>query len=166
MRLFLSLVFGALLGATAVLVYLTVDTDFDPGNHDGGGGVGNIRVEFDRDALEALIAQQLSEIDGLPDERSVSVLVREEGLVDVDLAVGAGDLGVTGTVVLNPEVVEGRLAIEVVEARVGDLPAPDAFVAPLEAAIAASFAGVADGLEYRLVAIITRDGVLAFEIAV
>lgn len=165
MRLFLSLLFGALLGATAVLVYFTVDTDFDPGTPDDGG-VGNVRLEFDREALEILIAEQIDEVESIPGQPAVAVVVREEGLVDIELGVGAGSVGVGGTVVVNPEVVEGRLALEVVEARVGTLPAPEALIPPLEEALARAIENIGDGREYELVAIITRDGILAFEVEI
>lgn len=165
MRLFLSIAFGALIGAVAVLVYLTVDTDFDPDDPDDGG-VGNVRLEFDNDALEILVRRELAKIDEIPADPSVNVLVRDDGYVDVVLGLGAGGLGVAGTIVVNPEVVEGRLALEVVEARFGEFRAPDAFVPLLEEALVRSMDGVAEGVEYRLVAIITRAGVLAFEIAI
>lgn len=165
MRPFLSLLFGVLLGATAVLVYFTVDTDFDPDTPDDGG-VGNVRLEFHREALEILIAEQLQGVEGVPGDPSVAVVVREEGLLEIELGVGAGSVGVRGTVVVNPEVVEGRLVLEVVEARVGQLPAPEAVVPRLEEALGRAIANIGDGREYRLVAIITRDGVLAFEVEI
>jgi len=164
-RLFLAIAFGALIGAVAVLVYLTVDTDFDPDDPDDGG-VGNVRVEFDHDALEVLVLREIGKLEGVPADPAVNVLVRDDGYVDVELGLGTGGLGVAGTIVVNPEVADGRLALEVVEARFGEFSAPDTFVPLLEDALVRSMEGAAEGLEYRLVAIITRDGVLAFEIAI
>ncbi|MGK2966096.1 MAG: hypothetical protein ACSLFM_10900 [Tepidiformaceae bacterium] len=163
MRLLLTLVFGAIVGAVGVLVFFMLDTEFEPDKPDQSGG-GNVRVSFDSDALELMILRELETIDDLPGERAVEVTVRDDGLIDVEIVAGTGGIGLKGTVVINPNVVDGRLALTVEEAKLGELPVPDAFVPLLEDTLARTLDSVADGFEYRLLAIITRDNILTLEI--
>ena len=165
MRSLFLLLLGALCGAVATVVLFTVDPNFDGTEADGAGG-GNVTLVLSEEALGTLIAHELPKLPAFGDEPVVSVTVGSNGIMVVDITVGGLGVGLRGSTSLNPEIEGGRLALEVVDARLGDLAVPEELAETLEVPLQQRLNTLAGGLEYRLTAIRTTDHQLTLEIEI
>jgi hypothetical protein len=163
MKSLLLLLLGALCGALATVLFFTIDPDFETDERDGAGG-GNARLSLDEDALASLITQQLPEVPGFETDTAVQVMIDPAGTINIDLAVGKLGVGLQSSVVINPNVVDGRLKLSIVEAKLGPLVVPEQFAAAIERALQRRLDALAEGFEYRLTSIATTDHRLTLEI--
>ena len=163
MRSLFMLMLGGVCGVIATVLLFTLDTTFDSDPDEAAGG-GNARLVFDEPGLEALIRSEIEALDGFGAINVVNVEVREEGLMVVELGAGAGGLAITGDLVLTPNIDDGRLRLDVVEARLGSLGVPDPLVRVIEERLTASLDNLDPGVDYTLVAITTTDRELSLEI--
>ena len=165
MKSLFMLLLGALCGAVATVVLFTVDPGFDGTEADGAGG-GNVSLSLNEEALATLIARELPALPGFGEDPQVSVIVGSNGIMVVDIVLGGLGVGLRGAITLNPEIEEGGLRLEVVEARLGELAVPDELAQVLEVPLQARLETLAGGFEYRLTAIRTTDHRLTLEIEI
>ncbi len=165
MRTLLLVILGGLAGVVVTVMFISVDTTFEGGGSDGPGG-GNVRIAFDESALATLIAAHLQAQDDFEADTTVAVTVHNNGLLDVAVGVGVAPVGVVTELVLDPGVAEGELAIELVEARVGSVSAPEELATIIEELLQEQITDVTRGFEYRLTAITTADRELTLVIAI
>jgi hypothetical protein len=163
MRSLFLLLLGAFSGAIATVLFFSFDTSFDS-DPDTSAGIGNARLVFEEPGLETIIRERLNQIDGLQDVSRVNVAIEEEGVIRVQLGVGKSQVGFTGEVVLDPNVVNGKLDIEVVKAGTGSLDLPEPIADILEQELQESLDSVDPGVDYRLVAITTTNHELTLEV--
>ncbi|MDZ7729156.1 MAG: hypothetical protein U5Q44_13700 [Dehalococcoidia bacterium] len=159
MRTLLLLILGGLAGVVATVMFISVDTTFEGGGSDGPGG-GNVRIAFltkSRASSTINSLLHLQEQDDFEADTTVAVTVHNNGLIDVAVGVGVAPVGVVTELVLDPGVVEGELAIELVDARVGGVSGPDELATIIEALLQEQIADVTRGFEYRLTAITTAN---------
>uniref|UniRef100_UPI002ADD465D hypothetical protein n=1 Tax=Tepidiforma sp. TaxID=2682230 RepID=UPI002ADD465D len=131
MRVLWVFVAGVLAGAMLMVLWLTLDPDWD-GRSGAVGGGGNITVVLDERALAAMVAAELPVLGGVSGSPAVDVDVLREGLVVVSILSGASGTGPRASVMLDPDVVEGRLRLRVGEGSLGGLGAPEVFAELLE----------------------------------
>jgi hypothetical protein len=163
MKPLLILLLGALCGSLATVLFFTIDPAFETDERDGAGG-GNARISLDEDALASLITQQLPQVPGFDPDTRVQVTIDASGVIRVDLAVGKLGVGVQSSIVINPNVVDGRLHLSVVEAKLAPLVAPDQLAHAIEAPLQKRLDALANGFAYRLTSIATTDRRLTLEI--
>lgn len=162
----LLLLFGALCGAVGTALFFTIDPSFETAGGDGAGG-GNARISLDEEALATLVEQQLTGIVGLPAGTAVTVVVEEAGLLQVNLVLpAAAGFGIRAGIVLDPEVVNGRLQFNIVEASLGRLAGPEAIAEGIAHPLRQRLEALSGGLDYRLTSIRTTDRRLTLEIAI
>ncbi|MFN8618540.1 MAG: LmeA family phospholipid-binding protein [Dehalococcoidia bacterium] len=164
MKSLFLLVLGALCGVLATVLFFTIDPTFDSSEADGAGG-GNVTLSLSEEALAALIARELPQ-PAFGDAPQVQTTVGANGLVKVDIVVGGLGVGLRSGITLNPNIVDGKLKLEVVEANLGELDVPEEIAARIEAPIQARLDSLAAGLDYRLTAIRTTEHRLTFEIQI
>jgi len=165
MKSLFLLVLGALCGVLATVLFFTIDPTFDSSEADGAGG-GNVTLSLSEEALAALIARELPEIPAFGDTPQVQTTVGANGLVKVDIVVGGLGVGLRSGITLNPNIVDGKLKLDVVEANLGELAVPEEIATLVEAPIQARLDSLANGLDYRLTAIRTTEHRLTFEIQI
>jgi hypothetical protein len=165
MRSLVLLLLGAGAGIVATVLFFTLDPSFDTDHRDGVGG-GNARLSLDESAVASLIERELADVPGFAEIGTVRITVREDGILEVRLGAGAASVVVAGTLFLNPGIVDGQLVVEVVEARLGHLPAPDILVAAIQQRLQQRLDALAGGFDYRVTAITTTDRRLTVEIAI
>lgn len=165
MKALFLLFLGALCGVLATVLFFTIDPTFDSTDADGAGG-GNVTLSLSEEALAALIARELPELPGFGESPQVQTTVGSNGLVKVDITVGGLGIGLRSGITLNPNIVDGKLKLEVVEANLGELAVPEEIAVAVERPIQARLDSLAQGLDYRLTAIRTTDHRLAFEIEI
>jgi len=165
MRVLIAFALGALAGAIGVVLWFTIDPDFEAQTEAVAGG-GNIAVAFDERALAAIIAEELATLPGVSARPVVEVEVQQEGLILVTFAIGSQGIGVRGSIRFDPNVADGRLRLDVVGASLGGLAAPEAVAALVEPPLQARLDEAAGSLPYRLVAIRTTDRRLTLDLAI
>jgi hypothetical protein len=165
MRTLLLLVLGGLCGVLGTVLFFSVDPNFDSNGADRAGG-GNVSLSLDEQALAAIIARELPAIPAFGEKPLVEVTVGTSGIIRVEMTVGTIGVGLRSSITLDPNIVEGRLQLDVVEAALGDVAAPQAIADLLEQPIQDRLDEVAGGLHYRLIAIRTTDRRLTLEIAI
>ncbi len=165
MKALFLLFLGALCGVLATVLFFTIDPTFDSTDADGAGG-GNVTLSLSEEALAALIARELPELPAFGESPQVQTTVGSNGLVKVDITVGGLGIGLRSGITLNPNIVDGKLKLEVVEANLGELAVPEEIAVAVERPIQARLDSLAQGLDYRLTAIRTTDHRLAFEIEI
>ncbi len=163
MRSLFMLLLGGVCGVIATVLLFTLDTSFDSDPDDGAGG-GNARLVFDEAGLEALIRSDILEVQELETITLVDVEVREEGVIVVQLGAGTGGVAITGDLVLDPNIDDGRLRLDVVEARLGSLGVPEPLAELIENQRGAALDNLDPAVDYRRGAITTRDRELTLEI--
>lgn len=163
MKALLILMLGALCGSLATVLFFTIDPAFETDERDAAGG-GNARISLDEDALATLITQQLPEVPGFEPDTRVQVTIDPAGVFKIDLAVGKLGVGIQSSIVINPNVVDGRLKLSVVEAKLGALVVPEEFAHSIEVPLQQRLDALANGLDYRLTSIATTDRRLTLEI--
>ncbi len=164
MRVLFAFGLGLLAGAVGVVLWFTVDPDFEARTEAVAGG-GNITVTFDERALAAIVARELAAIPGVGERPATDVEVLQEGLVAVRFGVGAWGVGTRASIHFDPEVADGRLVLRVARAMLGELTAPDSVAALIEPPLQRRLDDAAGGLPYRVVAIRTTDRRLALDLA-
>lgn len=165
MRSLFLLALGLAVGATATVLFFTLDPSFQAGTPDHVGG-GNARLSLDEDALSAIATQQLRGAFGFTRDAVVTADVRENNLLTFAVVIGAGVAGIRTSITVDPEIVDGRLKLQVVEANLGELAVPADVAALIEAPLQARLDALAGGLDYRLTSIITADNQLVLEVRV
>jgi hypothetical protein len=165
MKTFLMLLLGVSVGTIGTLMYFTIDIPYDSPGRDGPGG-GNARLSLDEDALASIIGDQISQFEAFGADTAVGVRVHTNGLIDVNIGIGVSPVGTTILLVLDPEVVDGRLEIVVAQAQVGGLIAPREIARVIEEQLRRQLDALAAGFDYRITAIITTDRRLTFEIQI
>ncbi len=165
MRTLLLLVLGGLCGVLGTVLFFSVDPSFDSNGADGAGG-GNVSLSLDEQALAAIIARELPAIPAFGEKPLVEVTVGTAGIIRVEMTVGTIGVGLRSSITLDPNIVEGRLQLDVVEAALGDVAAPQAIADLLEQPIQDRLDEMAGGLHYRLISIRTTDRRLTLEIAI
>lgn len=163
MRSLLTLVLGGFCGVIATVLFFSLDTTFESDPDDSAGG-GNARLVFDETGLEALIKKEIATLEGFADISRVDVTIEEEGIIRIELSVGGPQAGLSGDLIADPNVVDGRLQIDVVRAGVGGLGVPAAIAQLIEEKLQLSLDALDPDLEYRLVSITTTNHELALEL--
>ena len=165
MKSLLLLLLGGLCGAIATVLFFTVDTDFTGNEADGAGG-GNISLVLTEEALATLLASELPALPGFGDRPVVEVTVGSNGVVRADIVVGGLGVGFRSAITVNPNIVDGKLDLEVVDASLGELALPEQVRDALEAPLRERLDSLAGGLEYRVTSIRTTEHRLTIEIEV
>lgn len=165
MRSLFLLALGFVGGAVATVLFFTLDPTFDAGNPNNAGG-GNARLSLDEDALSTIATQQLRASLGLARDAVVTADVRENNLITFEVVAGARVAGIRTSITIDPEIVDGRLQLQVVEANLGELAIPGDVAAVLEAPLQARLDALAGNLDYRLTSITTADDRLTLEVEV
>lgn len=165
MKSLLLLVLGGLCGVLATVLFFTVDPTFQAADTDGAGG-GNVTLVLDERALAVIIAEQLPRIPAFGEKPHVEVTVGTAGIVKVEMTLGTLGVGLRSSITLDPNIVDGRLQLDVVEAALGEIAAPDMVADLIEEPIQARLDDLAGGLDYRLTSIRTTDRRLTLEIAI
>ena len=163
MRSLFMLAFGVVSGVIATVLLFSLDTTFDSDPDDGAAG-GNARLVFDEDGLAAIIRDDLPDLEGFASITLVDVEVRDEGVIVVELGAGGGGVGITGDIVLDPNIVDGRLEIEVIDTRLGPIGVPTPLAELIEEQLRAALDNLDPSIDYRLVAITTLDNQLTLEV--
>jgi hypothetical protein len=163
MRSLFMLVFGVVCGVIATVLLFSLDTTFDS-DPDGAAAGGNARLVFDEAGLAALIRDDLPDLEGFASITLVDVEIREEGVIVVELGAGGGGVGISGDLVLDPNIVNGRLDLEVVDARLGPIGVPTPLADLIEEQLSAALDNLDPEVDYRLVAITTTDRQLTLEV--
>lgn len=165
MRSLFLLMLGFVGGAVATVLFFTLDPTFDAGNPNDVGG-GNARLSLDEDALSAIATEQLRASLGFARDAVVTADVRENNLITFDVVVGARVGGIRTSITFDPEIVDGRLQLQVVEANLGQLAVPGEVAAVLAAPLQARLDALAGSLDYRLTSITTAGNRLTLEVEV
>lgn len=165
MKSLFLLLLGAVCGVLATVLYFTIDPTFDSPEADGAGG-GNVSLSLSEDALSSLIARELPQLPAFGDSPQVQTTVGANGLIKIDIIVGGLGVGLRSGVTVNPNIVDGKLKLEVVEASLGELAVPDEIAQVIEQPIQERLDSLARGAEYRLTAIRTTEHRLTLEIQI
>lgn len=165
MKSLLLLALGGLAGVLATVLFFTIDPTFETKEADGTGG-GGITLTLTEEALSRLIAGELSKLPVFGAIPQVETVVGSNGLIQVSIGVGGLGVGVRSSITVNPNIVDGRLHLEVVEARLGELAVPEEVAQLIERPIQGRLDGMADGLDYELTSIRTTDRRLSLEIQI
>lgn len=163
MKSLFILLLGALCGVLGTVLFFTLDPGFEGDSADGAGG-GNASITLDEEALATLIREQLPQIEGLDGETAVDVTIDPAGVLIVELTAGRLGVGVRSSATINPNIVDGRLQLDVVEARLGPVAVPDQLARLMEEPLQARLDALAAGLDYKLTSITTTDRRLTLEI--
>ena len=163
MRSLFLLLFGAFCGVLATVLFFSLDTDFE-GDPDDSAGGGNARIVFDEPGLEAIIEKELPNVEGLTDIAGVSVTVQEEGTIRVKITYVVPGAGLSGDVIADPNVVDGRLKVDVVHAGVGRVGVPGPIAGIIERELQQSLDALDPDRDYRLVSITTTNHELTLEV--
>lgn len=164
MKSLLFLALGAVCGAVVAVLVFSVDPDFDPSEADGAGG-GNSTLVLTEEALGVLFESELHTLPRYGEDPQVAVIVGSNGIMVINISVGSIGAGVRSSLTVNPEIVEGRLKLEVVQSKL-ELATPEELAAALERPIQRRLEALADGAEYRVTAIRTTDHRLAVEVEI
>ncbi len=165
MRSVFLLLLGGLCGALAAVLMSTVSPSPSADEVEGTGG-GNVSMTLDEQGLATIVAAHLPELPAFAERPKVEVRVQRNGIIRVEIGVGELGVGVRSSIQLNPEIVDGRLKIEVVASTLGQLALPDQLATLVEEPIVARLDALAEGFEYRLTSIRTTDGKLTLEILI
>ncbi|MBI2766283.1 MAG: hypothetical protein HYX53_10280 [Chloroflexi bacterium] len=164
MRGLFLLLFGISVGIVGTVLFTTLDPSFQGDERETAGG-GNARFSLDEDALATIIKRNISDLPGM-DAAKVRTTIKENGTVAVAITIGAGGLAVTGTLVVDPDVVDGQLKMNVVSGSLGNVAVPDEIVQRIEQPLQDRLRNLAGGAPYRLTSIATADRRLTLEIAI
>ncbi len=163
MRSLFTLLLGGFCGIIATVLLFSLDTTFESDPDDSSGG-GNARLVFDEPGLEALIKKELAALEGFGDISRVTVTVEEEGVLRIEIGVGGPQVGLSGDLIADPNIVDGRLQMDVVQAGVGGLGVPAAIAEVVERKLQQSLDALDPDLDYRLVSITTTNHQLTLEV--
>ena len=164
MRSLFLVALGIAAGIVGTILWTTLDPTLDSNEPETALG-GNARVSLSEDALARIIEQNLADLPAAEAMR-VSTEIREDGIVAVSLAAGTGALAVRATLETDPDVVDGRLKLNVVSSALGKLALPEEIVARIERPLQARLDDLSGGLEYQLRSISTAEHRLTLEIEI
>ena len=163
MRTLFTLGLGLVSGITATVLLFTLN-DALSGQGTAAPGVGNSRVVMDSRSLGLMATSfMIGDPDGIPIVAEVDI--RSEGTLVVSFAVAPKGSGPQGSVVLNPEVREGRLVVTIVDADVLGA-TPESIAEGVEEELLSRLDSLAGNAEYTLVSIATAGNQLVLEITV
>jgi len=165
MKSLLLLALGGVCGVLITVLFFTIDPTFRANESDGAGG-GNVTLVLNERALAILIAEQLPQVPAFGEKPQVEVTVGTAGIIKVEMTLGTLGVGLRSSITLDPNIVDGHLKLDVVEAALGDIAAPGVIADLIEQPIQARLEDLAGGLEYRLTSIRTTDRRLTLEIAI
>ncbi len=164
MRSLFLVALGIVAGIVGTILWTTLDPTLDSNEPETALG-GNARISLSEDALARIIEQNLADLPGAEAMR-VSTEIREDGIVAVSLVAGTGALAVRATLETDPDVVDGRLKLNVVSSALGKLALPEEIVARIERPLQARLDDLSGGLEYQLRSISTAEHRLTLEIEI
>ncbi|MCC6386775.1 MAG: hypothetical protein IT302_05280 [Dehalococcoidia bacterium] len=164
MRSLFLVALGIAAGIVGTILWTTLDPTLDSNEPETALG-GNARVSLSEDALARIIEQNLADLPAAEAMR-VSTEIREDGIVAVSLAAGTGALAVRATLETDPDVVDGRLKLNVVSSSLGKLALPEEIVERIERPLQARLDDLSGGLEYQLRSISTAEHRLTLEIEI
>ncbi len=147
----------------ATVLLFSLDTTFESDPDDSTGG-GNARLVFDEPGLEALIKKELAQIEGFGEISRLTVTVEEEGVLRIEIGVGGPQIGLSGDLIADPNVVDGRLQVDVVQAGIGGPGVPAAIAEVIERKLQEALDALDPELKYRLVSITTTDHQLTLDV--
>jgi hypothetical protein len=157
---------GAASGLVGGVLLFTIADTFDTEGPEQTGG-GNARVELDGPALEALMERQALQFTPADTALVVTVVVGDDGLIEVRILIGEVGITPESLLVLDPELIEGALEFVVVSAELHELPHDEQQVAGvLTRPLYVQLDALAGNAAYRLTSITTLNGTLTLEIAV
>lgn len=164
MRGLLLLLLGLASGVVgAVLLFTLVDT-FDTGGPERTGG-GNARVELEQSALSYLIQRRAELIVPENEPLHIGTTIYDTGNIEIRITIGEIGVAEESRIVLDPEVVDGKLEFTVVESELAeDMPSEAQLASILMRPLYDQLSALAGGGEYRLTSITTRDGMLRLEV--
>lgn len=165
MRSLLLLVLGGICGVLATVLFFTIDPTFEANEKDGAGG-GNVTLVLDERALAIIIADQLPQIPAFGEKPQVEVTVGTAGIIKVEMTLGTLGVGLRSSITIDPNIVDGRLHLDVVESALGEIAAPGVVADLIEQPIQDRLDSLAGGLDYRLTSIRTTERRLTLEIAI
>lgn len=157
--------FGALFGVVGTVLFIAAEPALPGGEGDAWGG-GNASVTLSEEALAVLVRREIAESGLLPESTSVDVAVRDDGLLELRLGLGASTFRFQGWMRLDPSIADGRLEMRVVDTFLGDLVAAGVVQRLIEEPLQRRMESVAGGLGYRLTGIRTDDRKLTMEILI
>ena len=164
MRSLFLLILGIVAGVFGTILWTTLDPTLDSTEPETALG-GNARISLSEAALATVIKQNLEDLPGASDMR-VSTDIREDGIVAVSLTVGTGALAVKATLETDPDVVAGRLKLNVVSSSLGKVALPEDIVERIERPLQQRLDDLSGGLEYTLRSISTAEHRLTLEIEI
>lgn len=165
MKSLLLLALGGVCGVLITVLFFTIDPTFQANESDGAGG-GNVTLALNERALAILIAEQLPKVPAFGEKPQVEVTVGTAGIIKVEMTLGTLGVGLRSSITVDPNIVDGRLQLDVVEAALGEIAAPGVIANLIEQPIQKRLEDLAGGLEYRLTSIRTTDRRLTLEIAI
>lgn len=154
---------GGFCGVIAMVLLFSLDTDFSSDPEEVAAG-GNARIVFEEAGLEELIKKEIVDVEGFSQITDVHVAVEEEGVIRVSLRVGGPAVGLRGDLVADPNIVDGKLKLDVVQASLGELGLPGPVANLIERELTKSLDALDPGVDYRLVSITTTNHELGLEI--
>ncbi len=165
MRSLFLLLLGGLCGALGAVLISTISPSPSADVVEGTGG-GNVSMTLDEQGLATIVEAHLPELPAFAERPKVEVRVQRNGIIRVEIGVGELGVGVRSSIQLNPEIVDGRLEIQVVASTLGQLALPEQLAMLVEEPIEARLDALAEGFEYRLTSIRTTEGKLTLEILI
>jgi hypothetical protein len=166
MKSLLLFILGGLCGVIATVLFFTVDPSFDSGSDADGSGGGNVTLSLSEAALASLIADELPNLSGFGDAPQVETTVGANGIIRIDIGVGGLGVGLRSSITVNPNIVDGHLKFDVVEARLGELAVPEELARVMERPIEQRLDSLAGEVEYRVTHIRTTERRLTLEIQI
>jgi len=159
------LVLGGMCGVLATVLFFTIDPTFEA-DETTGAGVGNAVLVLDERMLAVLIAGEMEGSEVFAGAAFVDVSVKTSGVVEIAIVPGGGTPGRPLRLSLDPNILDGRLSVDVLENGLESLMAAEGAAALILAPIEARLRSMAGDLEYRLVSIKTTDRRLTLEISI
>ena len=166
MRSLLLFVLGGVCGVLGTVLFFTVDPTFDTTTNADGAGGGNVSLVLSEEALATLIARELPGLPGFGQEPQVETTVGSNGIIRIDIGVGGLGVGLRSSITVNPNIVDGRLKFDVVEARLGEAAVPSELAEVMERPIERRLDSLAGEVDYRVTAIRTTERRLTLEIEI
>ncbi len=164
-RTLMLLVLGGMCGVLATVLFFTIDPTFEA-DETNGAGVGNAVLVLDERMLAVLIAGEMEQSPELAGAAFVDVSVKTSGVIEVSIVPGGGTPGRPLRLSLDPNILDGRLQVEVIENGLEVLVAAGGAAGLIQAPIEARLQSMAGDSEYRLVSIKTTDRRLTLEISI
>lgn len=166
MRSFFLFVLGGVCGVLGTVLFFTVDPTFDTATNADGAGGGNVSLVLTEEALAGLIERELPSLPGFGQDPQVETTVGSNGVIRVDIGVGGLGVGLRSSITVNPNIVDGRLKFDVVDARLGELAIPGEVAEVMAHPVEVRLDSLAGELPYRVTSIRTTERRLTIEIEI